>query len=102
MKTRRVCPRGHVYFKSSDCPTCPECEAARAAADGFLAQLAAPARRALEAARLTTLAKLARRSEADVRDLHGMGPNAMAKLRKSLEKEGLTWARANKKPSRRR
>ena len=46
-------------------------------ADGFLAQLAAPARRALEGAGLTTLAKLARKSEADVLALHGMGPNAM-------------------------
>ena len=102
MKTRRVCPRGHVYFKSSDCPACPECEDARAPADGFLAQLAAPARRALEGAGLTTLAKLAHRPEADVLALHGMGPNAMARLRKALEKQGLTWAAANKRPSRRR
>jgi len=59
--------------------------------DGFLAELAAPARRALEAAGLTTLAKLSRRSEDQVRGLHGMGPNAIAKLRALLEKEGLSF-----------
>ncbi len=92
MKTRRVCPRGHVYFKSSDCPTCPRCESARTPADGFLARLAAPARRALEGAGLTTLAKLAHKTEAEVLALHGMGPNAMAKLRESLKAAGLSWA----------
>ena len=102
MKSRRVCPRGHVYFKSSDCPTCPKCEEARAPADGFLARLAAPARRALEGAGLTTLAKLARKTEEEVLELHGMGPNAMARLRKSLTEQGLTWASTSRKPSRRK
>jgi DNA repair protein RadC len=55
---------------------------------GFLAELAAPARRALEGAGLTTLSKLAKKSEAQVMELHGMGPNAMTKLRASLEKCG--------------
>lgn len=59
-----------------------------------MAGLAAPARRALEGARLTTLAKLARRTEAQVAELHGMGPNALAKLRASLGKEGLSFKRA--------
>lgn len=92
MKSRRVCPRGHVYFKSSDCPTCPKCETARAPADGFLARLAAPARRALEGAGLTTLAKIARKTEEEILALHGMGPNAVAKLRESLAAAGLKWA----------
>ena len=62
---------------------------ARKPKDGFLALLAAPARRALEGAGLTTLAKLSLRSETQVRALHGMGPNAISKLRAALRKEGL-------------
>jgi predicted RecB family nuclease len=61
--------------------------------DGFLAGLAAPARRALAGAGLTTLAKLAKKSEAQVMGLHGMGPNAMTKLRASLKKQGLSFKR---------
>ena len=88
MKQRRVCPQGHAYFKSSDCPTCPRCEAARHPAAEFMKVLAAPARRALEAAGLTTLAKLARKRDDEVAALHGMGPNALAKLRGVLKKDG--------------
>ena len=40
--------------------------------------LAAPARRALASAGYTRLDQLANASEAEVRALHGMGPNAMA------------------------
>ena len=54
----------------------------------FRAELAAPARRALEGAGLTTLARLANKSEAQVRELHGMGPNALIKLRAALRKAG--------------
>ncbi len=56
--------------------------------------LAAPARRALEGAGLTTLAKLAKKSEAQVVELHGMGPNAMTKLRASLAKDGLSFKKS--------
>jgi hypothetical protein len=59
----------------------------------LLAELAAPARRALANAGLTTPARLARRTENEISALHGMGPNAMAKLRASLKKEGLTFLR---------
>lgn len=93
MSTRRECPRGHVYFKSSDCLTCPKCEAAKKPANGFLAELAAPARRALTGAGLTTLRALARRSESEVLALHGMGPNAVRKLRAALGKSGLDFAK---------
>ena len=93
MKLRRVCPKGHGYLKSSDCRSCPRCEAAKRPAAGFLSGLAAPARRALEGAGLTTLARLAQRGENEVSALHGMGPNAMGKLRASLQKAGLTFAR---------
>jgi len=59
--------------------------------DGFLVSLAAPARRALEGAGLTTLGKLAKKSEAQVSELHGMGPNAISKLRALLKKDGLSF-----------
>lgn len=93
MSSRRECPRGHVYFKTSDCPTCPKCEAAKKPAAGFLADLAAPARRALVGAGLTSLKAVARRSEAEVLELHGMGPNAMRKIRAALKNSGLAFAR---------
>jgi hypothetical protein len=91
MKRRKVCAQGHVFYNSSDCPTCPTCETAKRPAGGFMAELAAPARRALQGAGLTTLARLSKRTEAQVRELHGMGPNAIGKLRTSLAKEGLTF-----------
>ena len=92
MKRRKVSAQGHVFYKSSDCPTCPNCETARKPADEFLRELAAPARRALEGAGLTTLAKLSKTTESRVMDLHGMGPNAMSKLRATLGKSGLSFA----------
>jgi DNA repair protein RadC len=55
--------------------------------------LAAPARRALAAAGYTSLDQLANASEAEVRALHGMGPNAMAKLRSALRASGRSFAR---------
>jgi predicted RecB family nuclease len=93
MKQRRVCPEGHVFFKSSDCPVCPRCEAERRPAADFLAGLAAPARRALEGAGLTTLAKLARCRESEVAELHGMGPSALGQLRKALRQAGRGFAK---------
>jgi len=92
MRFRKVCPEGHVFYKTPGCSSCPRCEAARRPSDGFMAGLAAPARRALEGAGLTTIAKLARKSESQVAALHGMGPNAIAKLRASLRKSGLSFS----------
>ena len=89
--TRRTCPRGHRFFKSSDCPTCPQCEAARKPASGFLALLSAPAFRALEHAGLTTLKKLSKRSEKEVLALHGVGPASLPVLRQVLREAGLSF-----------
>jgi predicted RecB family nuclease len=93
--SRRVCPKGHTYIKSSDCPTCPKCEAERAPTKGFISAISAPARRALEGAGLTTLKKLAKACEADVAELHGMGPKALGILKAALKAEGLAF---RKKP----
>jgi len=87
----RVCKQGHTYYKSSDCPTCPVCEQERKPDTGFLAQLAAPARRALENAGIDTLQKLSSRSEREILMLHGMGPGSIPKLRKALVAEGLSF-----------
>jgi hypothetical protein len=94
MRQHKVCPTGHVFYKTPGCDTCPRCEAARKPGEGFLAALAAPARRALEGAGLTTLPKLARKTEAQVRELHGMGPNALSKLRAALAEHGLGFRKA--------
>lgn len=89
----RTCSRGHVYNKSSDCPTCPVCESQRKPKDGFLSLLAAPARRALENKGITSLQQLSKFSEAEILKLHGMGPGAMSKLRSVLQANGLSFKR---------
>jgi hypothetical protein len=57
-----------------------------------LPKLAAPARRALDAAGYTNLEQLANVSEAELGQLHGMGPNAIAQLRRALDAHGLAFA----------
>jgi len=89
--TLRTCPKGHQYYKSSDCPVCPVCEAERKPAEGFLALLTAPARRALEGAGITSLKKLSTYTEAEILALHGMGPTTMPKLRKALADANLSF-----------
>jgi hypothetical protein len=66
------------------------------------AGLAAPAVRALNGAGITRLEQLARRTEAEVLALHGMGPKAMALLKSALKAKGLAFARGGKEgpPSR--
>jgi hypothetical protein len=91
MRTRRTCPKGHEYGKSSDCPTCPVCEAARKPVAAFMEGLSAPARRALEGAGLTTLAKLSKWSERRVLELHGIGPSALPRLRAALKSAGSSF-----------
>lgn len=89
--TRRTCPKGHSFIKSTDCPTCPKCEAEKAKAGFFVDGLSAPARRALQGAGVDTLQKLARHSETDILALHGMGPSAIPKLRAALKAQGLAF-----------
>jgi hypothetical protein len=56
-----------------------------------LPKLAAPARRALLAAGYTRLEQLTEVSEAEVMELHGMGPNALRVLRDALQERGLSF-----------
>lgn len=54
--------------------------------------IAAPARRALTAAGYTRLAQLTTVSEADLLQLHGIGPKAIRQLREALAAQGLAFA----------
>src|SRR5687767_1979706 len=83
--------RTDTAFLTSDCPTCPICEQERKPQEGFLSLLSAPARRALEHAGIDSLRKLAKYSESEVLELHGMGPASLPKLRNALLREGLTF-----------
>ena len=56
------------------------------------AELAQPARRALAGAGIQRLAQLATFSEAEVKQLHGIGPNALAQLRRALDARGMSFA----------
>jgi hypothetical protein len=61
-------------------------------ASGFPPKLAAPAQRALAGAGYTRLEDLTRITEADLKKLHGMGPNAIGQLREALADAGLHFA----------
>jgi hypothetical protein len=56
------------------------------------AGLSAPAQRALAGAGIGSLEQLARMREADVKGLHGIGPNALRNLHSALEANGLSFA----------
>lgn len=90
-KSRKTCKNGHHYYKSSDCPVCPICEKAGKAADGFLALLAAPARRALENNSITNLQQLTKLSEKEVLAFHGLGKSSIPILQKALAEQGLSF-----------
>jgi hypothetical protein len=61
--------------------------------DGFApAKLAQPARRALVGAGYSRLEQLTRITEADLKRLHGIGPNAITQLRQALAAHGLSFA----------
>ncbi|WP_054957339.1 RNA polymerase alpha subunit C-terminal domain-containing protein [Paenibacillus dakarensis] len=90
-RERRTCNKGHTYFKSSDCPTCPICEQERQPGSGFLSNLSAPARRALEREGITSLQELSKYSEKEILQFHGMGPASLPKLRTALSEQGLSF-----------
>jgi hypothetical protein len=53
--------------------------------------LAAPALRALDNARITKLAQLAKHTEAEILALHGMGPKAFGQLNTAMQARGLSF-----------
>ena len=60
--------------------------------DGDLPKLAAPARRALDAAGIQRLDQLTAFSEAEIQQLHGIGPSALEQLRRALAARGFSFA----------
>ncbi|WP_025784560.1 RNA polymerase alpha subunit C-terminal domain-containing protein [Sporosarcina sp. D27] len=86
----RTCDKGHRYYKKSDCPTCPKCEKERKPESGFLSQLSAPARRALEINGIHSLEILASFSEKKLLKLHGVGPASIPKLKAALKEQGMS------------
>jgi Domain of unknown function (DUF4287) len=61
------------------------------------AKLGAPAERALAGAGIKTLKQLTKFSEVEIKQLHGVGPNALGKLRQALADKGLAFADVKKK-----
>lgn len=93
---RRICSRGHVFYKSSACPVCPKCwsGAYRKQQQGDLPDdLSAPAIRGLRAAKIVSLKQLSRRTEEEVAALHGVGPRALLVLRRALHARGSNFRR---------
>jgi hypothetical protein len=64
---------------------------ARQAGD-FPDGLSKPAQRALAGAGYSRLEQLATVSEAELKQLHGMGPKALEQLRRALAAQGLSFA----------
>ncbi len=92
IKNKRTCKNGHSYYKSSDCPVCPVCEKEKKPKEGFLSSLSAPARRAMEAEKITTLKKISKYSKKELLKLHGVGPITIPVLEKALKDANLSFA----------
>ena len=56
------------------------------------AKLSQPAQRALAGAGIKNLKQLTKFSEAEIKQLHGIGPNAINQLRNALAAKGLSFA----------
>lgn len=61
-----------------------------------LPKTSAPAQRALHSAGITSLKQLTKITEAELLQLHGMGPNALGKLREALKANGLSFRESKK------
>ena len=57
--------------------------------DVLLDKLASPAQRALQNAGIKTLEQLAKYSEEEIAELHGIGKNAMVVIKSVLKENGL-------------
>lgn len=56
-----------------------------------LPKIAAPAMRALASVRVEKVEDLARFTEKEIADLHGMGPNALGKLKEAMKAAGVEF-----------
>ena len=62
-----------------------------------LPKLSAPAHRALDGAGIQRLNQLTKFSEAEIKQLHGIGPNALKQLHAALKSKGLAFANEKRK-----
>lgn len=90
-KIKKTCSKGHVFYKSSDCPVCPICEKENKPTSGFLSLVSAPAKRALEGAGIKTLKQLSIKTKSEILALHGIGPSAILILEKELKTNNLSF-----------
>lgn len=90
-KVLKNCKKGHQFYKSSDCKICPICEAENKPNDGFMANISAPARRALDNQKIKNLTDLAQYTEKQILALHGIGPSVIPKLKVALKDLGLSF-----------
>jgi uncharacterized protein YdhG (YjbR/CyaY superfamily) len=90
-RVKKTCKQGHVFYKSSDCPTCPICANESKASDGFMSDLSAPAQRALINKKISSLQDLASYTEKEILALHGVGKTAIPKLKAELLKAKLSF-----------
>jgi DNA-directed RNA polymerase alpha subunit len=58
---------------------------------GFDIKLAAPALRALSAAGIADITDLTKWTEKDLSSLHGIGPNAIAAIKKSMKEKKISF-----------
>lgn len=95
---RKTCSRGHVFEKTSACPSCPACwlgQRKKLLSAGDLPEaLSAPALRALDRAGIHSLFRLSQRTEKEIAELHGMGPKGVRILRASMRRLGLDFKEA--------
>lgn len=88
-----ICPNGHTFEKTSNCPTCPVCaqnEIKQAYANGF-PRIGAPAYRALKEHNIS-LDELPAFTEEQLLEMHGVGPRAVRILREYLQAKGKSFA----------
>jgi len=90
-KVLKTCKKGHQFYKSSDCKSCPICEAENKPNDGFMANISAPASRALVNQKIKNLTDLAQYTEKQILALHGIGPSVIPKLKVALKDLGLSF-----------
>lgn len=64
--------------------------------EGLPSGLAQPAIRALKSAGFSNLQQISKATESELMELHGMGPNAMLKVKEALRKAGLSLAKPRK------
>lgn len=88
---KKTCRKGHVFYKTSDCPTCPECEKIKSKEHPYFSSLAAPAQRALTNAGITKPSDLKKYSEKEILALHGFGKSSIPKLKAIMKAEKIEF-----------